>query len=267
MNAILSLFIITALLPVASAQDTGIIKKQDIVYAEPASPLHTLDVYASPSAKNAPVVFWIHGGGWQGGDKSDVAEKPRFFVEKGFVFVSVNYRLLPKVEMIDIFHDVAKSFRWVHDHIAEYGGDPKRVLVGGHSAGAQLAALLCTDDRYLKAEGIAFTDLIGCVPVDGDTYDVPAIIETEETRRRVHGQPQPQFGHREKFGNTAEKHREYSAVTHVAKGKSIPPFLDSACCRSSGHQCPSVSSGHRAESRGSEDDRLWSKGDELAVRI
>jgi hypothetical protein len=85
--------------------------------------------------------------------------------------------------------------------------------------------LLCTDDRYLKAQGIAFTDLIGCVPVDGDTYDVPAIIETEETRCRVHGQPQPTFGHREKFGNTAEKHREYSAVAHVAKDKNIPPFL------------------------------------------
>ncbi len=219
------MFIVAALLPVASAQDTRITKKQDLVYAEPASPLHMLDVDASPSARNAPVVFWIHGGGWQVGDKSDVAEKPRFFVEKGFVFVSVNYRLLPKVEMIEIFRDVAKSFRWVHDHIAEYGGDPKRVLVGGHSAGAQLAALLCTDDRYLKAEGIAFTDLIGCVPVNGDTYDLPAIIETEETRCRVHGQALPRFGHREKFGNTAEKHREYSAVTHVAPGKKIPPFL------------------------------------------
>jgi arylformamidase len=225
MNAISYLLIIAAVLPVASAQDTSIIEKKEVVYAEPASPLHTLHVYASPSAKNAPVVFWIHGGGWQGGDKSDVAEKPRFFVEKGFVFASVNYRLLPKVEMIDIFHDVAKSFRWVHDHIAEYGGDAKHVLVGGHSAGAQLAALICTDDRYLKSEGIDFTDLIGCVPVDGDTYDVPAIIETGETRRRVHGQPQPQFGHREKFGNTPEKHRDYSAVTHVAAGKNIPPFL------------------------------------------
>jgi arylformamidase len=225
MKAILSLFIITALLPLVSAQDTQINEKKDIVYAEPVSPLHTLDIYASPSAKNAPVVFWIHGGGWQGGDKSDVAQKPRYFVEKGFVFVSVNYCLLPQVEMIDIFRDVAKSFRWVHDHIAEHGGDPTHVLVGGHSAGAQLAALICTDDRYLKAEGIAFADLIGCVPVDGDTYDVPAIIETAETRRRVHGQPQAQFGHREKFGNTPAKHREYSAVTHVAKGKGIPPFL------------------------------------------
>ncbi|HEV3005207.1 MAG TPA: hypothetical protein VGX78_12140, partial [Pirellulales bacterium] len=65
----------------------------------------------------------------------------------------------------------------------------------------------------------------GCVPVDGDTFDVPAIIETAETRRRVHGQPQPKFGHREKFGNDPAKHRDFSAVTHVAKGKGIPPFL------------------------------------------
>jgi acetyl esterase/lipase len=227
MNVISYLLIISilAVMSVAPAQDTRFVEKKDIVYAEPAGPLHTLDVYASPSAKNAPVVFWIHGGGWQGGDKSDVAEKPLCFVEKGFVFVSVNYRLLPKVEMIDIFHDVAKAFRWMHDHIAECGGDPKHVLVGGHSAGAQLAALICTDDRYLKPERIEFTDLIGCVPVDGDTYDVPAIIETAETRCRVHGQPLPQFGHRVKFGNTPEKHRDYSAVTHVAKGKNIPPFL------------------------------------------
>jgi acetyl esterase/lipase len=95
----------------------------------------------------------------------------------------------------------------------------------GHSAGAQLAALICIDERYLKAEGVPFSVLKGCVPVDGDTYDVPAIIETAETRRRVHGQPQAKFGHREKFGNDPEKHIDYSAVTHVAKDKGIPPFL------------------------------------------
>jgi acetyl esterase/lipase len=95
----------------------------------------------------------------------------------------------------------------------------------GHSAGAQLAALLCIDDRYLKAEGVPFSVLRGCVPVDGDTYDIPAMIETAETRLRVHGEPPPKFGHRIKFGNDPEKHRDYSAVTHVAKEKGIPPFL------------------------------------------
>jgi len=120
--------------------------------------------------------------------------------------------------------DIARSIHWVHEHIAEHGGDPNRLFIMGHSAGAQLAALVCTDDRYLKAEGLSLAITKGCVPVDGDTYDVPAIIETAETRRRVHGLPQAKFGHREKFGNDPAKHRDFSAVTHVARDKGIPPF-------------------------------------------
>lgn len=202
-----------------SAQDV----KRDLKYGNEER--QTLDVYSPPNAKRAPIVFWIHGGGWQAGDKLQVQEKPRFFTENGFVFVATNYRLLPKVEMQTIFQDVAKALRWTRDHAAEFGGDPERMIIGGHSAGAQLAALLCSDERYLAAEGVALNVIKGCVPVDGDTYDVPAIIETAETRRRVHGQPQATFGHREKFGNDPAKHRDYSAVTHVAAGKSIPPFL------------------------------------------
>ena len=215
------LFIVLAVMSAAQAQEV----KKDIPYASPAAERQVLDIHAPKDAKNLPVVFWIHGGGWQAGDKSGVQEKPRAFVERGFVFVSTNYRLLPNVEMETIIRDVAKSLGWVHKHIAEHGGDPKRIFVMGHSAGAQLAALVCVDDRYLKAEGVPFEVLKGCVPVDGDTYDVPAIIETAETRRRVHGQPQAKFGHREKFGNDPQKHRDFSAVTHVAKGKGIPPFL------------------------------------------
>src|SRR6186713_2754520 len=127
---------------------------------------HVLDIYAPDGAKELPVVFWIHGGGWQAGDKTDVQIKPRVFMEKGFVFVSTNYRLLPSVDMATLIRDVAKSVHWVHDHIAEYGGDPNRILVGGHSAGAQLAALICTDDRYLGAEGLTLAIIKGCVPVD-----------------------------------------------------------------------------------------------------
>ena len=199
--------------------------KSDIPYVENGNARHVLDIYAPANAKNLPVVFWIHGGGWSQGDKTDVKLKPQWFIDKGFVFVSTNYRLLPEVDMGTLILDVAKAFGWMEKHIAEYGGDPKRVLVGGHSAGAQLAAIICTDDRYLKAEGAAFDCLIGCVPVDGDTYDVPAIIETAETRLRVHHLPPRVNGHREKFGGTPEQHIDFSAVTHVAKGKGIPPFL------------------------------------------
>ncbi len=222
----------TALLFLASfgclfAADTPTIKPvaANLPYATPANPRQMVDVYAPAGAKGLPVVFWIHGGGWQGGDRTLIQLKPQAFVEKGFVFVSAGYRLLPEVDMVTIFRDIAKAVRWTHEHIAEFGGDPKRILVGGHSAGAQLAALICTDDRYLKAEGVPFAVLKGCFPVDGDTYDVPAMIETAETRLRVHGMPMPKQGHRVKFGNDPALHRDYSAVTHVAKGKGIPPFF------------------------------------------
>ena len=199
--------------------------KRSISYVENGHARHVLDIYSPANAKNLPVVFWIHGGGWQTGDKANVQEKPAWFTKKGFVFVSINHRLLPEVEMDVLVRDVAKAFGWMHKHIAEHGGDPNRVLVGGHSSGAQLATLICTDDGYLKAEGVSFDSLIGCVPVDGDTYDIPAIIETAETRLRVHGMPMPKYGHRLKFGNDPAKHVDFSAVTHVAKGKGIPPFL------------------------------------------
>src|SRR5947199_851646 len=75
------------------------------------------------------------------------------------------------------------SFVWTHDHAKDYGGDPDTILVMGHSAGAQLAALVCTDDRYLKAEGLPLSVIKGCVPVDGDTYDVMMQIKTVEKKR------------------------------------------------------------------------------------
>ncbi|NQV24651.1 MAG: alpha/beta hydrolase [Rhodopirellula sp.] len=214
-------FVYFCLLSVAQAQDV----KKNIPYATPAHERHVLDVYSPPGAKDLPVVFWIHGGGWQQGDKSDVQIKPRVFSERGFVFVSTNYRLLPHVEMDVLIRDVAKSLGWVHRNISDFGGDPNRIFVMGHSAGAQLAALICIDDRYAKAEGVPLSVLKGCVPVDGDTYDLPAIIMTAEFRQTVHGLPLPKVGHRVKFGNDPAKHIDFSAVTHVAKGKDIPPFL------------------------------------------
>jgi arylformamidase len=221
MNHVIGLLVASLVLTSARAQEV----KRDIPYTQNADKLQTLDVYSPSNAKNLPVVFWIHGGGWQAGDKSEVYIKPQVFNDKGFVFVSTNYRLLPNVDMATLTRDVAKSIRWVHDHIAEHGGDPKRLLIMGHSAGAQLAALLCTDEGYLKEEGLSFAIIKGCVPVDGDTYDIPAMIEVAEMRQRLHGLPLPKFGHRIKFGNDAAKHKDFSAVTHVGKDKGIPPFL------------------------------------------
>ncbi|MBG89474.1 MAG: para-nitrobenzyl esterase [Verrucomicrobiales bacterium] len=198
---------------------------KDIPYTKSAHKRQVLDVYSPRGAKNLPVVFWIHGGGWVTGDKSQVELKPKIFNERGYVFVSTNYRLRPDVEMEDLIGDVAKAMGWVYKNIRGHGGDPNRMFVMGHSAGAQLAALLCSDHSYIKAEGVPEGVLKGCVPVDGDTYDLPAIIASAELRLQLHQLPPRKFGHREKFGNDPKKHINFSAVTHIKEGKQIPPFL------------------------------------------
>jgi acetyl esterase/lipase len=218
---------LTCLLLVASACASDAYAQRvtrDIPYAT-VHEQQVLDVYAPDGAKSLPVVFWIHGGGWQAGDKSMVGVKPKAFTEAGFVFVSIDYRLLPTVDMTALTGDVAIALGWVHKNIATYGGDPAKLLVMGHSAGGQLAALMCTDEKYVNAQGFSLTSIKGCVPVDADTFDIPAIIEVAETRARVHQLPLPTNGHRQKFGNDPAKHLDFSSVTHVSANKGIPPFL------------------------------------------
>lgn len=190
---------------------------RDLAYSEPKEQRRTLDVYNLTESKNQPIIFWIHGGGWQRGDKSDVAAKPWAFLDRGFVFVSTNYRFVPNVSMKQIGGDLAKAIRWTHDHAREYGGDPKTIFIMGHSAGASLAALICTDGSYLKAEGLSLTVIKGCVPVDGDAFDVPMEIKAESERGST--------SKIRTFGDSVATQRDLSAVTHIARGRNIPPFL------------------------------------------
>ena len=201
--------------------------KADVPYAGTTDFRQTLNVYvpASKPAKPAPVIFWIHGGGWQGGEKTNVQLKPKFFTDLGYVFISTNHRYVKAVPMSEIFADLAKSLRWTHEHAAEFGGDPARIVIMGHSSGAQLAAYLAIDERPLKAEGLSLKMFKGCVPVDADTFDIPAVIALATANRKAAGKPEPKYGHREIFGGQPERWTDYSAVTHVAAGKGIPPFL------------------------------------------
>src|SRR5712671_3590392 len=114
MKHVSPLLVVLAVAVGARAEDV----KRDIPYADKAHERQVLDVYSPPNAKDLPVVVWIHGGGWQSGDKTDVQIKPKVFTEKGFVFVSTNYRLLPSVDMATIVGDIATSIRWVDAHIA-----------------------------------------------------------------------------------------------------------------------------------------------------
>jgi acetyl esterase/lipase len=191
-----------------------------IPYADTNNERQTLDVYAPAKGKNHPVVIWIHGGGWHSGDKKDVSSKPQAFVDRGFLFVSINYRLWPKVTIQQIAGDVAKAIRWSHDHARNYGGDPETLFIMGHSAGAQLAALVCTDERYLKAEKLSFAVIKACVPVDGDTYDLPMRIAT------VHKSGNKKLAEVDKrrFGDEKNQ-KDLSSVTYIGRGRHIPPFL------------------------------------------
>lgn len=198
--------------------------ERDIPYAQPRAERQLLDVFAPGVGSKLPVVLWVHGGGWQAGSKEQVDRKPAAFVEKGYVFVPVNYRFVPAVTMEVIVRDVAKAVGWVHANIERFGGDPQRIFLMGHSAGAQLVALLAADSRYIEAEGVPRSALVGCVPVDGDTYDVPLQVATAQARYRSEHKPFPKRGHPEKFGNLRQQ-RELSAVNHVAANRGIPPFL------------------------------------------
>lgn len=191
--------------------------ERDLPYVKPKTERQTLDVHAPNEGKNLPVVVWIHGGGWKAGDKKAVQKKPQAFVDKGFVFVPVNYRFVPDVTVKEMTGDIAKAIRWVHDHATDYGGDPKSLLVMGHSAGAHLAALVCTDDSYLKAEKLSLSIIKGCVPVDTAAYDVEKQIETVGVVRAAM--------YTGVFGKDEASQKDFSPISHVAKGKSIPAFL------------------------------------------
>ncbi len=227
MRSLLPLLAAFSLASAADAPAPLALTFADIPYAGTSDFRQTLNVYmpAAKPTKPAPVIFWIHGGGWRGGDKTSVQLKPKFFTDLGYVFVSTNHRYITTNPMNEIFADIAKSLRWTHDHAAEFGGDPNRIVIMGHSSGAQLAAYLAIDERPLKAEGLSLSMFKGCVPVDADTFDVPAVIELATTNRKAAGKPEPKYGHREIFGGKPELWIDYSATTHVAAGKGIPPFL------------------------------------------
>jgi len=113
--------------------------------------------------------------------------------------------------------DVARAIRWTREHAAEYGGAGEKIVVAGHSAGAHLAALVCTDESYLKAEGLTLAAVRGCVPIDVSVYDIPKRF------REAGSTPAATFA--AVFGDAEEAQRAVSPAHHVAADKHVPPFL------------------------------------------
>jgi acetyl esterase/lipase len=124
-----------------------------------------LDLYLPEGKTGVPVIVWIHGGALTQDDKNLEVGTGTRFAQAGIATATVNYRLSPAVSHPAHVEDAAASFAWVKRHIAEYGGDPTRVFLVGHSAGAYLAQLLVTDERYLKKHGLSARDVRGVVPI------------------------------------------------------------------------------------------------------
>jgi acetyl esterase/lipase len=128
-----------------------------------------VDVYTPKQAAEQPraVVIFFYGGGWQTGSKGEYRFAGEALAAQGFVAVVPDYRVYPEVRFPLFLEDGAGAVRWVHDHIQEFGGDPQRVFLMGHSAGAHIAAMLALDPRYLAAQGLAPKDLRGFIGVAG----------------------------------------------------------------------------------------------------
>ncbi len=151
--------------------------------------IYSMDPTMHPAPVNAPVIIYVHGGGGTRGDKAwprDLGEKPVFFPRKlGMLFVSVNYRLNEDGQYPAAQQDVANAVAWVHDHIAEYGGDPNNIVLAGHSAGAGLVSLVATNEAFLKNAGKDLSVLKGAITIDGGGFNGLRGVDTPEGRARL----------------------------------------------------------------------------------
>ncbi|MGN8057704.1 alpha/beta hydrolase [Pedobacter sp. 22163] len=168
MNKILLCFIFALVLVKAKAQ-TNYTKESDILYYlkdTSAVDLYKdskcrLDIYYPNSVKDFPLVVWFHGGSLTGGSK----EIPKALLDKGFAVVSVDYRLSPHVKAPAYIEDAAAALAWVFKNIERYGGNPDKIILSGHSAGAYLGLMITLDKSYLGKYGIDPDRIAELVPL------------------------------------------------------------------------------------------------------
>jgi acetyl esterase/lipase len=190
---------------------------------------NSLDVYMPPAGDRGcldrPIVVWVHGGGWAGGDKTDyMTDKVHLFNGAGYVFASVNYRLtnkeaVPPSPQYPVHNqDTADAIAWLIHHAKEIGGDAHHVAVFGHSAGGGIVAAITTDGQFLGKSGLNL-DAITCAgSMDGEGYDVTAGATTAEPVewRTVYT---------DAFGTDPAVWAAASPINHVSAGKGIPDYF------------------------------------------
>ena len=174
---------------VPQAMDGGTAKVGDgVAYADGSR--HRLDIYAPEQrGATAPVVFFIYGGGWSRGERSDYQFVGRALASRGFVTVIADYRLVPEVAYPSFIEDSAKALRWVQDNIASYGGDPYRLFLAGHSAGAYNAVMLALDPSFRQEYGVTIP-VLGVAALSGPYDFYP--FEYNEVRDAFGAAPNPE---------------------------------------------------------------------------
>lgn len=202
----------------ASARPSDMKVLSDIPYGKDAD--QVLDVYSPSGAKDAPVIFMIHGGGWRGGDKSYKAEfenKVAHWVTRGFVFTAINYRTLPKIGPVRQAKDVEAALLFSQEKAAEWGGSPEKFILMGHSSGAHLVALVSS--HYSTITENRIIPWLGTVSMD-ISYDIVGIMTP----------PNHSDFYKEVFGKDPGYWEEASPF--YALTDKIPPFLAICSTRS-----------------------------------
>lgn len=198
-------------------QGDGVELVPDLRYAEGGGTRHLLDVWRpAGEVKGAPVLLQIHGGAWFLGSKRTQG-RPLLtrMARAGWVCVAINYRLSPRVRFPAHLVDCKLALKWIREHIAEYGGDPSRVVVTGGSAGGHLAALMAVtqnDPRFQPGFEAADTGVLGAASIYGP-FDIDAVLEHTGPKLRV-------WAKRLIFD---DKTREASPIDYVRPG--LPPML------------------------------------------
>lgn len=126
-----------------------------------------LDVYRPAATSNAPVVVFFYGGAWERGERAQYRFVGRRLAGEGMLAIVADYRTWPRAGFPAFVEDGARAVAWARRHAAEHGGDPRRIFVAGHSAGAQIAALIGSDRRFLAPHGLAPRDLAGVIGLSG----------------------------------------------------------------------------------------------------
>ncbi|MGH8462414.1 MAG: alpha/beta hydrolase [Stenotrophobium sp.] len=138
-----------------------------------------LDVYTPTAATAAPLIVFFYGGSWEASetlDKSQYKFVGQALAEQGYVVVIPEYRVYPQVKYPEFLDDSAQAVKWAHDHAAEYGADPGKLVLMGHSAGAYNAAMLALDPVYLQAAGVNRAWVRGMIGLAGP-YDFLPITD------------------------------------------------------------------------------------------